>query len=77
MNIVGKTIMVVLFGEQLDEPAGGHPKASRDNVVQMLADMKLVDAEQPDVASLRCHPIASYKCDAITVGCKPCSGAYA
>ena len=47
MNIVGKTIMVVLFGEHLDEPAG-HPKASRDNVVQMLADMKLVDAAQAD-----------------------------
>lgn len=48
MNIVGKTIMVVLFGEHLDEPGGGNPKASRDNVVQMLSDMKLVDAAQAD-----------------------------
>jgi hypothetical protein len=30
------------------DAAGGHPKASRDNVVQMLADMKLVDTAQAD-----------------------------
>ena len=30
------------------DTAGGHPKASRDNVVQMLADMKLVDTAQAD-----------------------------
>jgi len=46
MNIVGKTIMVVLFGEHLDEPAGGHPKASRDNVVHMLTEMKLINEAQ-------------------------------
>jgi len=46
MNIVGKTIMVVLFGEHLDEPAGGHPKASRDNVVHMLTEMKLINEVQ-------------------------------
>jgi len=47
MNIVGKTIMVVLFGEHLDEPAGSqHPKASRDSVVQMLAEMKLINEVQ-------------------------------
>jgi voltage-gated potassium channel len=46
MNIVGKTIMVVLFGEHLDEPAGGHPKASRDNVVHMLTEMKLLNEVQ-------------------------------
>lgn len=47
MNIVGKTIMVVLFGEHLDDAAttAAH-KPSRDNVVHMLTELKLVDASQ-------------------------------
>jgi voltage-gated potassium channel len=47
MNIVGKTIMVVLFGEHLEDAAsasGG--KASRDNVVHMMAELKLIDKAQ-------------------------------
>ncbi len=47
MNIVGKTIMVVLFGEHLDDAAtAAAHKPSRDNVVHMLTELKLLDASQ-------------------------------
>ena len=47
MNIVGKTIMVVLFGEHLDDAATASAgKASRDNVVHMMAELKLIDQAQ-------------------------------
>ncbi len=47
MNIVGKTIMVVLFGEHLDDAAtNAAHKPSRDNVVSMLHELKLITAAQ-------------------------------
>jgi len=47
MNIVGKTIMVVLFGEHLEDKATQEAhKPSRDNVVNMLTALKLVDEKQ-------------------------------
>jgi len=60
MNIVGKTIMVVLFGEHLDDAASSAAhKPSRDNVVHMLTELKLVDAEQ--AAELQSLSAAEFK----------------
>ena len=47
MNIVGKTIMVTLFGEHLDDKAGqAEHEPSRDNVVRMLAQLQLINESQ-------------------------------
>ena len=47
MNIVGKTIMVTLFGEHLDDKATATAhEPSRDNVVHMLAQLKLINESQ-------------------------------
>jgi hypothetical protein len=42
MNIVGKTLMVLLFGESVDESAKDH--ASRDHLIRMMVNMKVIDA---------------------------------
>ena len=47
MNIVGKTLMVVLFGESLDESGSAkHPAASRDHLVDTLLELHLVTPAQ-------------------------------
>ncbi len=47
MNIVGKTIMVTLFGEQLDDKASqAEHEPSRDNVVRMLTQLQLINEGQ-------------------------------
>ncbi len=47
MNIVGKTLMVALFGETQDD-ASHHaaPVASRDHLVNTMLELKLVTADQ-------------------------------
>jgi voltage-gated potassium channel Kch len=43
MNIVGKTLMVLLFGESMDE---SKDQASRDTLVRMMVNLKMIDADK-------------------------------
>ena len=44
MNIVGKTLMVLLFGESMDESAKDHP--NRDNLIRMMVNLKAIDSNK-------------------------------
>ena len=45
MNIVGKTLMVALFGESQEEASHHAPVASRDHLVGTMLELKLITPE--------------------------------
>jgi voltage-gated potassium channel len=44
MNIVGKTLMVLLFGESMDESAKDQP--TRDHLIRMMVNLKTIDSNK-------------------------------
>jgi voltage-gated potassium channel Kch len=49
MNIVGKTLMVLLFGESMDE---SKDQATRDNLVRMMVNLKMIDSAKATELSI-------------------------
>jgi voltage-gated potassium channel len=49
MNIVGKTLMVLLFGESMDE---SKDQASRDQLVRMMVNLKMIDSAKAKELSI-------------------------
>jgi voltage-gated potassium channel len=49
MNIVGKTLMVLLFGESMDE---SKDQATRDHLVRMMVNLKMIDSAKATELSI-------------------------